>query len=227
MTEMLERVRTNGVGGTTEHPSVVQLIARVMQDVRSVGKADTNSHFGFKFRGIDTVLDAVGPALRKHGVVVVPELRERLMAVVDKKQHVHVTVAYTFYGPGGDHITAVVPGEAMDQQDKAVSKAMSVAFRTALIQALSLATGERDPHAGDPISRKLIQLQQQVKAAGAAKGLTTMQALRDDYAEWSQGAEIEVADESDLRDYLKYLNPQGTKTMQRRQQPAGRAAGTN
>lgn len=223
MTEMLDRVHTNtnGVAPKPEDPSVVQLVARVMQDVRSVGKADTNSHFGFKFRGIDTVLDAVGAALRKHGVVVIPELRERLMAVVDKKQHVHVTVAYTFYGPRGDHITAVVPGEAMDQQDKAVAKAMSVAFRTALIQALAIPTGERDPHAGEPVSRKLIQLQQQVKAAGAAKGLTTMQALREDYTEWSQGAEIEAADEGDLRDYLKYLNPQGTKTMQRRQPQGG------
>src|SRR5690606_34079164 len=36
-------------------------------------------------------------------------------------------------------------GEAMDSGDKATSKAMSVAFRTALIQALALPTDEPDP----------------------------------------------------------------------------------
>jgi hypothetical protein len=198
-----------------EQPSVVELMGRVMREVSSVSKSDTNSHFGFSFRGIDTILKHVGPALRNHGVVVIPEVRDQKCETTPKGVRVTVTVAYTFWGPRGDSLTAVVPGEAMDAQDKASSKAMSVAFRTALIQALAIPTGERDPHAGEPVGRKLIQLQQQVKAAGAVKGLTTMQALRDDYAEWSQGAEIEVADEKDLTDYLKYLNPQSTKTMQR------------
>lgn len=198
-----------------ELPSVIQLIAKVMNDVRSVSKADTNSHFGFKFRGIDTVLDAVAPALRSHGVVVIPELREQTSEIVGKSVRVIVKVAYTFYGPKGDSVTALVPGEAMDAQDKASSKAMSVAFRTALIQALAIPTGERDPHAGAPIGRKLIQLQQKVKLAGAANGFEKFADLRDDYALWSQGADLEVADESDLTAYLKHLDPGSTTRMQR------------
>jgi hypothetical protein len=198
-----------------EQPSVIQLIAKVMNDVRSVSKADTNSHFGFKFRGIDTVLDHVAPALREHGVVVIPELREQSSEVVGKSVRVLVKVAYTFYGPKGDSITAVVPGEAMDAQDKASSKAMSVAFRTALIQALAIPTGERDPHAGEPVGRKLIQLQQKVKIAGAAKGFESFAELRDDYSLWSQGADIEAATEKDLADYLKHLDPSSTTRMQR------------
>lgn len=200
---------------SSELPSVIQLIAQVMNDVRSVSKADTNSHFGFKFRGIDTVLDAVAPALREHGVVVIPELREQTSEVVGKNVRVIVKVAYTFYGPKGDSVTSVVPGEAMDAQDKASSKAMSVAFRTALIQALAIPTGERDPHAGAPVGRKLIQLQQKVKAAGAAKGFENFAELRDDYAIWSQGADLEVADVDDLSAYLKHLDPSTTTRMQR------------
>jgi hypothetical protein len=49
-----------------------------------------------------------------------------------------------FQLPGRDEVQAIVPGEAMDSGDKAVSKAMSVAFRIALIQALNLPTGEPD-----------------------------------------------------------------------------------
>lgn len=205
---------------TSEQPSVVELIARVMRDVRSVQKADTNSHFGFKFRGIDTVLEHVAPALREHGVVIIPELRSQTFETIGKNNRVVVEVAYTFHGPKGDSITAVVPGEAMDAQDKGSSKAMSVAFRTALIQALAIPTGERDPHAGPAASTKLVRLQAEVKKLMADKGWDWAQ-LQQDYAEWSTGADIAVADENDLAGYVKTLNPQATKTMQRRQPPGG------
>lgn len=205
-----------------ELPTVIQLIARVMNDVRAVGKSDTNSHFKFQFRGIDTVLDAVGPALRTHGVVVIPELREQSSEVVGKSIRVLVKVAYTFYGPAGDHITAIVPGEAMDAQDKASSKAMSVAFRTALIQALSIPTGERDPHAGEPVGRKRIQLMKKLETAAPAKGLNSWAELRDDYALWSEGADFEAATDKDLEDYLKHLDPSATTRMQRNSNGASR-----
>ena len=61
--------------------------------------------------------------------------------------HVSVRVRYRFMAPDGSHVDAVVPAEAFDSGDKAVSKAMSVAFRTALIQALTLPTNEPDPDA--------------------------------------------------------------------------------
>ena len=61
--------------------------------------------------------------------------------------HVRVKVTYTFIGANGDAIKATVVGEAMDSGDKATAKAMSVAFRTALLQSLALPTDEVDPDA--------------------------------------------------------------------------------
>jgi hypothetical protein len=55
--------------------TAVQAVAAVMADVSSVAKRDLNAQQGFNFRGIDAVVNAVGPALRKHGVVVVPTVR--------------------------------------------------------------------------------------------------------------------------------------------------------
>ena len=49
-----------------------EALAAVMADVKAVGKSERNAAQGFNFRGIDGVLNAVGPALRKHGVVVAP-----------------------------------------------------------------------------------------------------------------------------------------------------------
>jgi hypothetical protein len=126
-------------------------LAAVMADVQSVAKNDRNTHQNFSFRGIDAVLNAVGPVLRKHGVVVLPEVMSHTFETVEVGQkrslmgHVIVHVAYTFVGPEGDMLRTVVLGEAMDSGDKAVPKAMSVAFRTALLQALALPTDEPDP----------------------------------------------------------------------------------
>ena len=122
-----------------------------MADVRSVAKGDRNASQGFNFRGIDATLNAVGPALRAHGVVVLPHLIDLAQETVEVGKNrtpmksVTIQVEYSFVGPAGDRLTVVVPGEAMDSGDKAVSKAMSVALRTALLQTLALPTDEPDP----------------------------------------------------------------------------------
>ena len=136
-------------------PTVVDALSAVMADVQAVRKGDRNEQQGFNFRGVDAVVNAVGPALRRHRVIVVPELENIDRGTVevgsgDRRRaigHVVLTVRYRFIGPAGDELAAVVPGEAMDTGDKAFSKAMSVAYRTALLQALCIPTDEPDPDA--------------------------------------------------------------------------------
>ena len=135
----------------TEHPSVVACLSTAMEAIRSVKKDSKNQSQGFNFRGIDAVVNAASPAFRAVGVVVTPEVRSveyETVEVGNKRslmQSCKVVVAYTFHGPAGDSITAVAPGEAMDSGDKATAKAMSVAFRIALLQALCIPTHDTDP----------------------------------------------------------------------------------
>lgn len=130
---------------------IAQALNEVMKEVGAVKKNDRNASQGFNFRGIDAVVNAVSPALQKHGVIVVPSVEdyEYHSVEIGKNRtvmgHVKVKVTYTFIGAGGDAIKATVVGEAMDSGDKATAKAMSVAFRTALLQTLSLPTDEPDP----------------------------------------------------------------------------------
>lgn len=136
--------------GKQEAPTVVEALAAVMEDVRAVGKGDRNQSQGWSFRGVDSVVNAVAPALRRHRVVVVPdterhEITEAVTSSGKPMRFAAVTVRYTFHGPAGDTITARVSAEAGDTGDKATAKAHSVALRTALLQALMLPTDEPDP----------------------------------------------------------------------------------
>jgi hypothetical protein len=132
---------------------IIKLLSAVMEDAGAVRKSERNTHQNFNFRGIDAVVNAVSPALRKHGVVVLPTVNECIYETVVVGQnktamgHIRLDVTYAFYAPDGSTVSARVSAESMDSGDKATAKAMSVAFRTALLQVLCLPTDDTDPDA--------------------------------------------------------------------------------
>lgn len=133
-------------------PTVVEALASVMDEVQAIAKDSRNEQQGFRFRGIDAVMGAVGPAFRNNGVVCVPvsvthETEHYKTKTGTEMRDVTVIVGYRFYGPAGDYIDAAAAGEAADAGDKATPKAHSVAFRTLLLQALCIPTGDDDPDA--------------------------------------------------------------------------------
>lgn len=135
-----------------EPPTVFEAWSRVMADVQAVSKDSRNQQQQFNFRGIDAVMNAVGPVLRKHGVIVVPtalDERDERYETKSKAQMCNrvVKVSYTVYGPAGDMFFGSSFGEAADSGDKAMAKAMSVAYRTFLLQSLTIPTDEPDPDA--------------------------------------------------------------------------------
>lgn len=131
--------------------TIQQRMLQVMQEVGAVGKGDRNSSQGFSFRGIDAVVNAVAPALKRAGVLVMPHLQSVDYSQVEVGKNrtamlqCRVVVQYAFIAEDGSNLAATVAAEALDSGDKATAKAMSVAFRTALLQALCLPTDEPDP----------------------------------------------------------------------------------
>jgi hypothetical protein len=135
-------------------PLIYAKLAAVMAELPAVGKDSINQQQGWNFRGVDAVVNAISPALRKHGVIVVPQMTEATYrdtmttgGTPRPTREVTVRVAYMFYAEDGSHVTAIVPGESLDQSDKGSAKAMSVAFRIALLQVFALPTSEPDPDA--------------------------------------------------------------------------------
>lgn len=202
----------------TSPPTIVAALASVMADVTHVAKSDRNDFHKFMYRGIDSVLDAVGPALRTYGVVVTPKCVDLQSRDVPTKagvaREITLLVEYVFHGPAGDSITVTVPGEAQDSGDKAVSKAMAVAYRTALIQTLSIPVNERDPHGGpvddraDPVRAAKDRIM-----AEARRREWDVPALAANFADWSDGGDLREAGLDQLDAYYAHLVP--PKTMQR------------
>jgi hypothetical protein len=132
-------------------PTVAQLMIEVMRRVTYVGKDQQNTEGGrYNFRGIDDVVNALGPAMREVGILCLPtvEWAERQLTKTTRGKTTRETIVrirYTFYGPRGDSISAVTEGESLDAGDKGTAKAFSVAFRIALIQGFALPTDEPDP----------------------------------------------------------------------------------
>ncbi|MFC9768626.1 ERF family protein [Rhodococcus jostii] len=135
---------------THDLTTVHQAFVHVMADVQGIAKKDQNTQQRFHFRGIDAVMNAVGPALREHGVVIIPQALNISTERYESKggagmKNSTVHMQYTVYGPHGDHFVGSAYGEAADSGDKSVSKAQSVAYRTFLLQGLTVPTQEPDP----------------------------------------------------------------------------------
>lgn len=134
--------------------NIYESIAEVQADVDFIGKnKQVQSGGSYKYRGVDQVLNTLHPLFAKHKVFAVPEVLELMFrehretksggAVVYQA----LKVKYTFYAEDGSNVSAVVVGEAMDSGDKVSNKCMSVAYKYACFQILSIPTEET---AADP-----------------------------------------------------------------------------
>lgn len=128
---------------------IFKKMSDVMKEIKSVGKDQTNTAQGFKFRGIDQFVNALYPALCKHGVFMTTEcvdrsevlkdvVRSNGKAAVDK--HVALRMKYTFWAEDGSNVSSSVAAEGIDSGDKATNKALSAALKYALIQTFSIPT---------------------------------------------------------------------------------------
>lgn len=129
--------------------NIYESIAAIQADIDFIGKnRQTETGQKFKYRGVDQVLNTLHPLFAKYKVFAVPEVLEVLNREWKTTQkggivvYQTVKVKYTFYAEDGSNVFAVVIGEAMDSGDKASNKCMSVAYKYACFQILSIPTEE-------------------------------------------------------------------------------------
>ena len=186
---------------------VFEAVTAVMSEVGAVAKDGVNQHQKFRFRGIDAVVNAMSPAMRKHGLTVFPskvEHRPGTMQLSGGKTATSpvVVVDYTFVGPEGDSFTSQVVAEAFDQGDKATAKAMSVALRTCLLQTFMLPTDDSDPDEHTYERQSYSQPAQRPAAPAGDAGATSLGQYRHDPPNWAESLDKAKNNIDLLRDLL-------------------------
>lgn len=134
--------------------NVIAALARVMEELPGIGKGDTSEQ-GYSYRGIEAITKEAQHLLGKHCVVFVPKVvrREVKDLTINNRPWTEdqAEILYTVYGPGGvDDKIEVGPlwGLGRDNSDKGMNKAMTQAFKYALIQTLCIGDSKDDADAG-------------------------------------------------------------------------------
>lgn len=138
--------------------NIYESIAKIMEEIPAIGKGKTNKTQGFKYRGIDDVMNALQPLLAKNKVFIVPQIleqtrEERTSSKGGNLIYSICKIQYIFYAEDGSHIEAITIGEGMDSGDKATNKAMAIAMKYALFQVFCIPTEEMakvDPDGDSP-----------------------------------------------------------------------------
>lgn len=183
--------------------AIHESIRKAMKDIASTGIAKTHQASlgggSVKYRGIEDAMNDMCGVLIRHGITVTPrysdlQIVERVKgAPADGKATRFVVVrgAFTFTAVAdGSAVTCEHYGEAMDSGDKAVTKAQSVAFRTALFQQFVIPTMAIDPEdGGDGESAQALTEEYVQDTLAKMRAAASTEALRDLYNEASQRAQ--------------------------------------
>lgn len=123
-------------------PRIYKAISAVTADMAKCGiaKTHTNAQDQYRYRSIDDVLNCLAPLLAKHRLCVLPRVLERI--ALDRKGSRDELLVSVALRVAFDLVSAVdetrhtveAYGEALDGGDKATSKAMSSAYKAAMLQ---------------------------------------------------------------------------------------------
>ena len=143
-------------------PSVYGAITAITAELAAAGipKSRFNEVDEYKYRSIDDVLNRLAPLLAKHRLCVLPKVRkrqvtERLGENLQLLTCVALRVSFTLVSAddGSSHAVEAY-GEALDAGDKATAKAMSAAYKSAMIQAFCIPVADLED--ADATSHKLV-----------------------------------------------------------------------
>lgn len=192
-----------------EVPKVYQAINNVSNELLSgIGKDSKNQHQGFMFRGIDSVYNALAPALVRHKLVIAPRIIKR--DVVERQTsrggalfYVVVEAQFDFISSEDGSVHTVTNfGEAMDSGDKATNKAMSIAYKYAAFQTFCIPTEDtsidpdNDVHNVAPL-KKNEDVMPYIKALSSAN---TIDELKAEFGK-AWGALEDSANKASVKDF--------------------------
>ena len=196
-----------------ETKQIYSKMASIMKATKAIAKGQKNEQQGFMFRGIDDIMNELHSIFADNEVFIVPEvvdfdvqekISEKTYQGQTKKSityYTRATIKHHFATTDGSEIVTTTIGEAIDNGDKGMNKAMSIALKYALLQLLLIPTKEdKDPDAVTPAPTRPKNLQEILESLNPDTDLdlvnmlteivsaTSQKALTDIYASYGEFA---------------------------------------
>lgn len=136
-------------------PRVYAAISAITGELSRSGiaKRHTNAQDQYQYRAIDDVYERLSPLLAQHKLCILPRILKRRMTERHSQNDLLVSVSVKaafdlICAEDGSRHTIESFGEALDAGDKATAKAMTAAYKSAVLQAFCIpASGPDDADA--------------------------------------------------------------------------------
>ena len=132
---------------------IYEALTAINKEVEAIKKDQTNQQQGFKYRGIDQVMNELHDLFARFEVLITSEplncnREERTNAKGTTLIWSIIEYKFTFTAKDGSSISSTAIGEAMDSGDKGSIKCISVALKYVLFDMFLIPTAEmKDPDA--------------------------------------------------------------------------------
>lgn len=194
---------------STEIATIYPALVRVSRAIAAegIGKSRDNKQQGYKFRGVDEVMNAFAPLFAKEGIFIRPKFEDRQVSERVTKSGgvlyaVSVQGSFDFVAEDGSSVT-VGPfyGEAMDSGDKATNKAMAVAFKYAMFQTFCVPLEGVTGGDADMVTHEetVVAPSELADWKASIEACASMQALSDTWTRMPAPVRHHLADAKDAR----------------------------
>lgn len=131
-----------------EKLNIHQKILGIMSELNYIEKGDKTVNGQYRFVSHDQVSARIHPLLVKNRVTVIPTCEE--VTVEGNKTTVKVYVTFVNADDPSDKFTSTWYGQGIDPGDKGIGKAVSYAFKYAMLKTFILETGDDPDNTANP-----------------------------------------------------------------------------
>lgn len=156
-------------------------IANILKETKAISKTEKNQQQGFKFRGIDNVMNELHELFSKNDVFILQEVQNfttenRISKSGGTNTFTRATIKFKYMTTDGSFVETTNVGEAMDSGDKGMNKAMSIALKYSLLQMFLIPTEEsKDPDLNTPEETDFLAMAlQEINSAQSIQTLTSI-----------------------------------------------------
>lgn len=168
-----------------DNPIIYSKIVSILKETKAISKSEKNQQQGFKFRGIDNVMNELHDLFSKNDVFILQEVLEfttndRPTKSGGVNTFTRAKIRFKYITTDGSFVETVNVGEAMDSGDKGMNKAMSIALKYSLLQMFLIPTEEqKDPDSQVPEETDYLAMA--LQEINNAQSLQTLTGIYNNY----------------------------------------------